>query len=192
MLELPLKSKTKEGWAALALKDVDALLLDHASCERKAAAQCMSLIAAYPDYQILVEPLVALAREELLHFTQVSRLINKRGIEVRGDEKDPYVTKLVKSMRNQRDKRLLDRLVISAFIEARSCERLFLLADEVEDKELSDFFASLAKEEAGHYKVFMNLAERCFSVDEVAARHGELREIEDEAMKSVSIRCAIH
>ena len=190
--ELPLKSQTSDEWARVVLSDFDGFLIDHAACERKASALCMSLICKYPDRTALVDPMVSLAREELQHFREVYKIMERRGLKLQPDEKDPYVNIILHNIRNDRDGRFLDRLLVSGIIEARGCERFFLLSRHLEDSGLQDFYATLAKSEAGHYMVFTRLAELYFAADEVAERAEEIAVIEAEAAAAVPFRARLH
>jgi tRNA-(ms[2]io[6]A)-hydroxylase len=174
------------------LADFDAFLLDHASCERKAAASALSLIARHSEHALLVDPLTALAREELEHFAQVFRLIQRRGLRLGPDEKDPYVNLLLKGIRPEMETRLLDRLVASALIEARSCERFGLLADALPDGDLRSFYQALYRSEAGHYVVFTRLAERLFGETQAAAALARLARHEASVMLATDFRAAVH
>ncbi|MBM4304945.1 MAG: tRNA-(ms[2]io[6]A)-hydroxylase, partial [Deltaproteobacteria bacterium] len=122
--EIKLKVATPSQWVDSALKDFDAFLLDHASCERKASAVGMSFVVRYPDRPEIIEPMISFAREELEHFHQVYKLISERKLLLPPDEEDLYVNKLMKQVRFGREERFLDRLLVSSIIEARGCERL--------------------------------------------------------------------
>lgn len=189
---LPLLAATPADWAATALADLSAFLLDHASCERKAAMLCLSMVSQYPDRPFLVEPLITLAREELDHFQQVYRLLGRRGLVLGQDEKDPYVNEFLKAARSGPRERLLDRLVIAALIEARGCERFGLVADYLDDPELKPFYAMLSRAEAGHYRVFIRIAERFFTPAEVQAAVDRLAPLEARAMLGSPFRHALH
>ena len=127
--------------------------MDHAACERKASALAMSFVVRYADRPALVEPMICLAKEELAHFHEVYRILHKRGISLGADEKDPYVKTLMKSIRNGRDEHFLDRLLVSGVIEARGCERFYLMGEALEEPEMAQFYKRLAREEAGHYTI---------------------------------------
>jgi tRNA-(ms[2]io[6]A)-hydroxylase len=190
---LPLTRATPPEWIEVVKADFDAFLLDHASCERKAAASALSLLARHADQPMLVETLVTLAREELDHFGQVHRLVIKRGLTLLPDEKDPYVNHLLTAVRVQPQERLLDRLLVSALIEARSSERFFILSQaELAEPELSQFYRTLYRSEAGHFRVFHRLAERIFGVSLVASRWPELCRFEGEVMAAAPLRPAVH
>ena len=190
---LPLTRVTPPEWINIVKSDFNAFLLDHASCERKAAASALSLMARHADQPMLVETMVTLAREELEHFGQVHRILLKRGLVLRPDEKDPYVNGLLTAVRQQPWERLLDRLLVSALIEARSCERFHILStSELEDPELQTFYRTLYRSEAGHYRVFLRLAERIFGAAAVADRWPGMCAFEGEVMVATPLRPAVH
>jgi tRNA-(ms[2]io[6]A)-hydroxylase len=187
-----LQAATPPGWAAAATRDFSAFLADHADCERKAAASCLSFVGKYHEHPFLVDPLLTLAREELEHFQQVYRVMAKRGIPMRLAEPDPYVNGLLEAVRTGPTERLVDRLLICAFVEARSCERLHLVAEELADPELKDFYATLARAEAGHHKVYLRIAERFVSESELAAAVARLGAHEAQVMLKTPWRATVH
>lgn len=188
----PLSAPTPPGWAAVALADFDAFLKDHASCERKATASAMAFVSRYSEKREITEPMAALAREELEHFLQVYRLILKRGATLGPDDKDPYVNDLLKVMRMTPRERLLDRLLCSCLIEARSAERLQLVAEAMADAELKGFYARLARAEAGHYVVFHRIALALYPTPEVAEALARVSAHEAKVMASTPWRSAVH
>lgn len=190
--DLPLKSVTPVAWTEVVLSDFDRFLIDHAACERKASALCMSLICKYPDRPALVDPMVSLAREELQHFREVYKLLERRGLQIAPDEKDPYVNLILRRLRNDREGLFLDRLVASGVIEARGCERFHLLAQHLQEPSLKDFYSSLARSEAGHFRVFTKLAELYFSADQVQEAIERIATIEAETTEAVPFRAALH
>ena len=132
--QLPLQRASSPRWAEMVCADFETFLLDHASCERKAAALAMSLVAKYSDCTGLVEPMVSLAREELEHFAEVYRLIRKRNIIFRvQDERDPYVRDMIRQLRTGEQVSFLDRLIMSGLVEARGYERFHLLAEYLQE-----------------------------------------------------------
>jgi len=189
---LPLKARTSPEWAAVVLADFDAFLLDHAGCERKAAASALSLLSRFSDRPALVEVMTTVAREELEHFAQVYKLIQRRGLRLGPDAKDVYVNHLLKGIRNGAEDHLLDRLIASAFIEARSCERFQVVAESTTEPDIRDFYQTLARSEAGHYLVFVRLAARLFPQTEVDKALARLSEIEALAIQMTPIRAAVH
>jgi tRNA-(ms[2]io[6]A)-hydroxylase len=191
----PLVAATPLEWAAVPLASFDAFMLDHACCERKAAALCLSFVGKHSDKPWLTEPLVALAREELEHFLQVYRLIQRRGLTLGPDAKDPYVNDLIAGMRSDVDGRFLDRLVVSGLIEARGCERFHILANALHgtpEAELAPFYEQLSRSEAGHYKVFLRIAERQFGAAKTAEALRRLSEHEARVMLATPWSASLH
>ncbi len=154
-----LRSATDPRWAPVAVAAFDLTLGDHAHCEKKAAASALKLVADHPDRPDLVRALARLAQEELQHFLAVPAEHGRRGSPLPADDGDPYARALVRLVRGG-DAALVDRLLVSALIEARSCERLLLLADALPDPRLRDLYARLAQSEAGHERLFVELARR--------------------------------
>jgi tRNA-(ms[2]io[6]A)-hydroxylase len=189
---LELKVSTPRDWAPVALGDFDAFLLDHASCERKASAVGMSFVVRYPDRALILDAMIQFAREELQHFHQVFRLIAERGLVLGQDQEDEYVNLLMKHVRNGRDERFLDRLLVSSIIEARGHERLSLVADALEDPELKHFYYRLARAEGSHKELFVELAQKYFPAEIVVKRLDELLAAEAQAITSVPYRAALH
>ncbi len=178
-----LLAPTPPGWLAQARAHPAAVLADHAHCERKAAGQAMALIAAYPQHSWLVAPMVALAQEELRHLAQVLAHLRRAGAAWGPDAGDPYAQGLHALVRRGRDgeaaaHRCLDRLLVAALIEARSCERLGLLADALAGQPLADFYDRLAAAEAGHHRLFLRLALNLASPPQLSARLAQLAERE--------------
>lgn len=190
---LPLQSSTDLAWTQVVLSNFDYFLQDHASCERKAAALAMSFVTKYPDRKAMIEPMVSLAREELEHFAQVFRVLQARGIELgEKDEKDLYVNAILSELRHGRDERFLDRLMMSALIEARGHERFGLLASVLVDEKLKKFYEDLSKREAGHYKIFVNIAKIYFRPSQVEEALTRLAALEARALAQVPWRPALH
>jgi tRNA-(ms[2]io[6]A)-hydroxylase len=193
---LPLRAATPAAWLEAVTGDLGAFLLDHAACERKAAALCLSMVSRFTDWPVLIEPLISLAREELEHFLQVHRLLARRGLALGADPPDPYAAGLLKAVRHPRDTHLLDRLIVASLIEARSCERFLILArrlPEHGEPELACFYADLARSEAGHHKVFLRLAERCGTDPaQVDAALDRFLAIEADVMLASPVRPAVH
>lgn len=151
---------TPTAWVAAAARNPDLLLLDHANCEKKAAATAFNLMFQYGDrHPELQEPLSRLAREELRHFEQVTRLLKQRGIGMRPLTSARYAAGLRAHARKHDPERLCDLLLIGAFIEARSCERFAALVP-VLDAELAEFYRGLAAAEARHFTLYLELARR--------------------------------
>lgn len=192
-IDLPLLGKTSSQWVQTVLGDFETFLRDHAACERKAAALAMSFIAKYSDRAALVEPMVCLAREELEHFHQVYRIMHRRKISLAvADEKDPYINDIIGQLRHGREQRFLDRLIMSGIVEARGYERFGLLSEALEDLELKKFYRDLADREAGHYKIFENIAQFYFSEAEVEEAISRIAKIECQAMENAPLRPVLH
>jgi tRNA-(ms[2]io[6]A)-hydroxylase len=183
---------TSEAWLPMALADIDAILVDHAHCEKKAAAAALSLVAQYPEHGTLVQHCVGLAQEELRHFKQVHRLILQRGGALTRDPGDPYARALLRFMRDGATQRMVDRLLICALIEARSCERLGLLGEGLDCPTLAPFYRGLAKAEAGHYRLFVDLARTVAPHPEVDARLQVLCAAEAEIVTTLPVLPRIH
>lgn len=187
------KSPQDPAWLACAVEDTDALLQDHAHCERKAAATAMALVARHPDEPDLVIAMAELAREELAHFDEVHRRILARGKVLGPDPGDPYAQALVGQVRGTPRERLVDRLIVSALIEARSCERLRLLGDGHPDAELREMWMRFARSEANHGETFLKLARQLgTSRAAVDARFDALQAFERRWVDETPVRCAIH
>ena len=189
---LDLRTLTPPQWVQAVLDNFDRFLLDHAACERKAAATGMSFIVRYPDRKPLLEPLIEFAKEELDHFHQVVRIINQRGLVLPPDEKDRYVTGLLQHVRNGRDARLLDRLLVSAIVEARGCERFGLVAEALPPGPLKDFYTDLTRSEARHHSLFLRLARTVNNEEEIAARLPNLLEQEAKIIEDLPFRGTLH
>lgn len=190
--QMPLRVATSLDWVQIALSDFDAFLLDHAACERKAAAVAMSLVVKFPDRLALIEPMICLAREELAHFHEVYQLIAKRGLQLAPDDKDPYLNQLLKYVRNGRDDYFLDRLLVSAIVEARGCERFQIVATTLEEGSLKNFYRHLAQVEAGHYMIFIRVARVYFDEATIEKRLDELLNFEAEIIRRLPHRPAVH
>lgn len=190
--ELPLRIHTSEEWLQVVMSDFDEFLRDHADCERKASAQAISLVSRFPDMAALCEPMITLAKEELQHFHEVYRILQKRGSTWKQSGKDEYVRMLVAWARHGDREHLLDRLLISSVIEARGCERLRMVAEALSDSDLKSFYMRLAKEEAGHYRVFLRVAEQYYESSEIEDRMNSLLDHEAKVIAAVPIRAAVH
>lgn len=191
-MDWQLKWQTPSEWVGVALKDFDAFLVDHASCERKASAVGMSFVVRYPDRREILEPMILFAREELEHFHQVYKLILKRGLSLWTDEEDPYANLLMKAVRTGRDERFLDRLLVSSVIEARGTERMHLVADAIQDEDLRHFYRRLARAENQHKDFFVEMARFYFSPETILKRLNEILEVEADAIQKVPFRAALH
>ena len=189
---LNLRVATTAAWLEAVIADFDAFIVDHAACERKAAATGMAFVVRYPDRIELLDPMIAFAREELEHFHQVYRLIERRGLRLSADEPDPYVGQLRALVRGGRDQRLLDRLLVAAVVEARGCERFGMLARGLPDPELRAFYEELAKAEARHHALFPRLARHYFDERVVTDRVEQLLDAEAKIVEKLPVRPALH
>lgn len=152
-----LRCTTPDAWISQALEHPEELLIDHANCEKKAASTALNLMFRYTDRPELLQKMSRLAREELRHFEQVTAIMQKRGVAYRNLSASQYAQRLRQHVRTSEPGRLVDTLIIGAFIEARSCERFARLAPHL-DVELGDFYRSLLKSEARHYQDYLKLA----------------------------------
>ena len=184
-------SRTPSAWIDCALGDMDAVLVDHAHCEKKAAASAMSLVSGYPDHDELVRRLSGLAVEELQHFRAVYARIAARGLELGRDPGDPYAQRLLSLVRPQ-EGRLTDRLLAFGLIEARSHERLALLGEHLDDPALAGFYRELATAEERHAEMFQELACLYEPAETVLPRLRELAEREAEIVASLPVLPRVH
>ncbi len=154
-----LPCETSKKWVSKALNNQEKLLIDHANCEKKAASTALSLIYRYPNNFDLVNKMSKLVREEMRHFEQVIHIMKTRGIEYYNIDASKYASGLRKKIRTYEPARLIDTLIVGAFIEARSCERFSKLAPYL-DKDLKKFYLSLLKSEGRHFEDYLNLAKK--------------------------------
>jgi tRNA-(ms[2]io[6]A)-hydroxylase len=187
-----LQSRTDPRWVEVATGDALTLLGDHAHCEKKAAASALSLVASYPTRELLVRRMSALAIEELRHFRTVYGCLRRRGGTLGPDRGDPYARALHKLLRSGAEARLVDRLLVAGLIEARSHERLELLAGAFADEDLRDLYGSLARAERAHAELFRDLAASYAPAEEVRARLEELAGAEAEIVALLPLEPRIH
>lgn len=171
---LNLHSETGPRWLAQVDVHLPEVLIDHAHCERKAAAAAMQLLNHYVENQELCREMSGIVNEELEHFQMVLDLLNRRGIRFRRQKQSNYGSQLHALVRNEEPGRAVDRLLVASLIEARSCERFSKLAEHVDDAELADFYASLFESEARHHTTYVRLAKQFASEEEVKQRLAEL------------------
>ena len=183
--------RTPDGWIAAALADQETLLIDHKNCEFKAASTALSLIAKYHSHVDLINMMSRLAREELVHHEQVMRLMKKRKIELRQLSAGRYASGLRKVVRNHEPVKLVDTLVVGAFIEARSCERFEALVPHL-DEELGKFYFGLLKSEARHFQVYLKLAYQYGDAKDIAQVIERVRAAEQELIESPDIEFRFH
>ncbi len=187
-----LQQPTSEAWLVQALAHLDTILLDHSHCERKAASAALNLMFRYPAHERLVQQLVAIAREELDHFEQVNQWLARRGVPLAPLNAPPYGSQLKALCRRAEPERLLDSLLLSALIEARSHERLSLLAHHCPEPELAAFYESLVVSEARHYGVYWLLATTYFPQPQVQARLQALAVAESQILATLHPEPRIH
>lgn len=187
-----IKSETSEAWLKLALDNLDEILLDHSHCERKAASVAINLMFRYPSNTDLVYKLTAIAQEELEHFAQVNKILADRQIPLAPLNAPPYGAALKAQVRRQEPHRLLDLLLVSALIEARSHERLGLLGEHCPDAELAKFYRSLMASEARHFGAYWVLAVAYFDRETVEKRLDELATVESEVLATLHPEPRIH
>jgi len=182
---LGLKLPTDPRWVNLAAISLEEILTDHAFCEQKAATQCISLIQRYPEKPGLVEALAPVVTEEWGHFRLVYAELQRRGFALGRQRRDAYVNALLQQLPKGlgRDEQLLHQLLICALIEARSCERFRLLSEELEEAALRKFYCRFMVSEAGHYRLFLGLAESLFGEEKARAAWREWLRHEAEILK---------
>ena len=193
---LGLKLPTDPRWARVAKENLPELLTDHAWCEQKAASNAISLMVSYPEYPRLVEQMVQIAQEELIHFAQVHERILQRGWQLGRERKDEYVNEIAAFMKKggNRVDNLVERLLFAALIEARSCERFRVLSEYLADKdsELAAFYHDLMASEADHYTVFLGFARQVGGREKVDARWREFLAYEGELIQRYGQRETMH
>ena len=187
---LGLKLPTDPRWVDLAGKSIEEILTDHAYCEQKAASTSISLIQTYPDFVGVVDALIPIVTEEWGHFKLVVDHIKKRNLKLGRQRKDEYVNQLNKFVRTggSRTDSLVEKLLFSALIEARSCERFRLLSKNIADDELQLFYKNLMVSEAGHYRLFLDLACQLGGEEKVLTRWQQWLDYEAEIMQNLNVR----
>lgn len=186
-----LPCRTPDGWVRAAIADQRTMLIDHANCEKKAAATALSLMHRYTDNFILLNKMSRLAREELRHFEQVLKIMAQRGVVYEPISASRYAAGLRDEVRRKEPGKLMDTLLVGALIEARSCERFAALIPHLDDV-LADFYTSLLKSEARHFHDYLKLAEQTGSSEEVAERLGSLKAREKELVESTDGEFRFH
>lgn len=185
-----LQCETPEAWIRAALLNQDLLLIDHANCEKKAASMAMSLIHKYRERTDLLVKMARLAREELLHFTQVLAIMKKRDIHYGHVTASRYGAGFQRHIRTYEPAALVDKLIIGAYIEARSCERFAKLAPFL-DAELQSFYLSLLKSESRHYQDYIALAQ-AYAQEDIEPRIRLIGEVEAELILSPDTQVRFH
>lgn len=187
---LGLKLPTDPRWVNLAEKTLEEVLTDHAYCEQKAATSCITLIQLFPDKALLVEKLAPIVTEEWGHFRQVLHELHKRDLSLGFQRKDEYVNALLNFQKKggSREDRLIEKLLICALIEARSCERFRLLSLHMNQEEMRSFYHKFMVAEAGHYRLFLDLAYHYGDNEAVKERWQEYLDYEKELMHQLEVR----
>jgi tRNA-(ms[2]io[6]A)-hydroxylase len=187
---LGLKLPTDPRWVNLAEMELEEILTDHAYCEQKAATTCISLIQKNPEKQLLVEELSPIVTEEWGHFRAVLAEMKKRNLSLGKQRKDAYVNKLLEFQKKggSPEERFLDQMLTMALIEARSCERFKRLSEGLDDDYMRKFYRKFMESEAGHYTLFINLAEHYLDKKIVRSRWKEWLEYEKDVMNSQEVR----
>lgn len=193
---LRLQLPTDPRWVNIVEKNIEEILTDHAWCEQKAATNAITIITNNSEHQDLVKDLLALAKEEIDHFEQVHNLIIKRGLKLGRERKDDYVNELYQYMKKSADgsrvSGLVERLLFSAMIEARSCERFKVLSENIQDEELAVFYRELMESEAGHYTTFITYARKYGEGIDVEKRWREWLAFEESVIANYGKGETIH
>ena len=191
---LGLKLKTDPRWVTIVESNIEEILTDHAWCEQKAATNVITLITQNSEHQELVTSLLEIAKEELEHFQMVHNIIKERGLTLGRERKDHYVNELFKFLKKDgsRNDAFVDRLLFSAMIEARSCERFKVLSQNIKDPVLAKFYKELMISEAGHYTTFLGFAKKYSEKVNVDKRWKEWLEFEGELISNYGKTETIH
>lgn len=191
---LGLKLPTDPIWAEKAESDIESLLIDHAFCEQKAASNAISISVKFPEYSEVVDKMIEVAQEELDHYGRVHQKIIERGWVLGKERKDPYVRELMSFMKKggSRVEALVEHLLLSAMIEARSCERFKILQERIQDEDLQAFYYELMVSEAGHYRLFLDLARKYGEGIDVDQRWQEYLEQEAKIIKGFGKKSTMH
>jgi len=192
---LKLKLPTDPKWVKNVVeKNISEILTDHAWCEQKAATNAISIVVKFPEYTDLVQEMIKLCQEELSHFQMVHNKIIERGEVLGKERKDDYVGKLYEFMKKggSRNESLIDRLLFSAMIEARSCERFKVLSENIGDTELSSFYHELMVSEATHYTMFIGFARKYANGIHIDKRWEEWLEYEAVIIRNYGVKETIH
>jgi len=187
-----LTSLSSERWIKLALSNPTEILIDHAHCEKKAAGVAIQLMFKYPSEHKLSEVLSPIAREELEHYEKILNFLNIKGIKIKALQPPPYGSELAKNIRREEPYRMLDSFLVAGIIEARSHERLSILALNFEDASLREIYNSLLESEARHFGIYWKLAQEKFSKKEVFNRLNDLAQKETEILSETFTLPRIH
>ncbi len=191
---LGLKFETETSWAEIAKDNLEQILTDHAFAEQKASANAISITINYSEETELVSKMLEIAIEELEHFQMVHQLMTKRGLTLGQAQKNDYALRLQQFFpkTTNRTKALIQRLLVAALIEARSCERFKVFSENIEDKELSEFYKELMISEANHYTIFLNFARQYQDKEIVNKKWQDLLTFEAELMRNRGKTAKVH
>ncbi|ABG57914.1 tRNA-(ms[2]io[6]A)-hydroxylase [Cytophaga hutchinsonii] len=191
---LGLKLPTDPRWVEIVETNIPEILTDHAYCEQKATTNAMYIVINFPEYTELVSDMIDLAQEELQHFKMVHDIIKKRGLVLGRERKDPYAGDIYAFMRKGHIRKyvLIDRLLFSALIEARSCERFRLLSEQISDPELKEFYRELMISEATHYTTFINYARKYSEGEDIDKRWQEFLAYEATVISKYGDNATMH
>jgi len=196
MSMLRLQLPTDPRWVNIVEKNIEEILTDHAWCEQKAASNAITIITINSEYPDLVTDMLSLAKEEIEHFEMVHEIIKKRGLTLGRERKDEYVGELAKYMKQSntgsRVSGFVERMLFSAMIEARSCERFKVLSENIKDEELSKFYWDLMESEAAHYTTFITYARKYGTGIDVEKRWREWLEFEASVIAKYGKSETIH
>ena len=188
---------TDPRWVNIVEKNLEEILIDHAFCEQKAASNSISIIVQYPQYADLVESMIEICKEEMEHFKMVHDKIKERGFKLGFERKDPYVKDLSNYLKknksnSSREGYFVNQMLFAAMIEARSCERFKILSEELQEKDLRDFYRMLMESEARHYVTFLNFAKKYGGKIDVNDRWEEFLKFEANLMTEYGKSETIH
>lgn len=191
--EIQLTAQTSAAWTNAVMNDFNSFLADHADCERKASALAMSFVAKYPDRKEILPKLIATALEELRHFQQVYKIMEKRGVALNHEiTEDLYIKQLLQLCHSGREERFMDRLLIAAIVECRGAERFWLVYDALEDGKLKDFYKKLYESEVNHGNVYLEMARIYFAEQAIQKRLAYLIAEEGKFLTGLKPRAALH
>lgn len=191
---LGLKLPTDPRWVNVVEQDIEEILTDHAYCEQKAASNAISCIVRFPEYTDVVDEMIRICDEEMSHFALVHEQLKKRGFKLGKERKDPYVLDLLAFILTggSRERQIVERMLFSAMIEARSCERFRLLSENISDPELRVFYRELMESEADHYTTFIGFARKHGQGIDVDKRWKEFLEFEGTLMEKYGKQQTMH
>jgi tRNA-(ms[2]io[6]A)-hydroxylase len=192
---LGLKLETDPRWVNIVEKNISEILTDHAYCEQKAATNAISILISFSYHTDVVDEMLKLAKEELTHFEMVHQKIKERNLTLGFERKDEYVGELHKFIRKGHNQKIvfIDRMLFSALVEARSCERFKLLSEQINDADLKQFYKELMISEAGHYTLFLGFARKYGAgIEDVDLRWLQWLNFEAELLKKYGKKETIH